>query len=144
MQIDAALDFVRPRRQGVLTTQRRDGRPQLSNILFLLGEDGLIRVSVTNDRAKTKNLRRDPRASLYVPGDDFWSYLVLEGDAQLSAVAADPGDEVVQELEAFYRSAGGDHPNWDEFRQSMVDDGRLVVRFRAERAYGMPRPPTAT
>ena len=58
----------------MLTTLRRDGRPQLSNIVYAVGGDDVIRVSVTADRAKTKNLARDPRASLYVLGDDFWAY----------------------------------------------------------------------
>ncbi len=141
MELAAALDFVRPRRHGVLVTLRLGGRPQLSNIVFVLGDDGIVRISVTDSRAKTQNLRRDPRASLYVVGDDFWSYLVLDGDAELTPVAADPHDAVVDELIALYRAVGGEHPDWDEYRQAMVDDGRLVVRLRPERAYGLVQPP---
>ncbi len=141
MELTAALDFVRPRRHGVLVTLRLGGRPQLSNIAFALGDDGIVRISVTDSRAKTKNLRRDPRASLYVVGDDFWSYLVLDGDANLTPVAADPQDAVVDELVALYRTVSGEHPDWDEYRQAMVDDERLVVRLVPERAYGMVQPP---
>jgi len=141
MELAAALDFVRPRRHGVLVTLRQDGRPQLSNIVFVLGDDGIVRISVTDSRAKTQNLRRDPRASLYVVGDDFWSYLVLDGDGELTPVAADPHDAVVDELIELYRAVGGEHPDWDEYRQAMVDDGRLVVRLRPERAYGLVQPP---
>ena len=141
MELAAALDFVRPRRHGVLVTLRLGGRPQLSNIVFVLGDDGIVRISVTDSRAKAKNLRRDPRASLYVVGDDFWSYLVLDGDAELTSVAADPHDAVVDELIELYRAVGGEHPDWDEYRQAMVDDGRLVVRLRPERAYGLVQPP---
>ncbi len=142
MDLDLAFEFARPRRQGVLTTLRRDGRPQLSNIMFALGEDDVVRISVTDDRAKTKNLRRDHRASLYVPGDDFWSYLVLDGTAELTPVAADPADEVVEELIALYRQVGGqEHPDWDDYRRTMVADGRLVVRILPDRAYGMVPPP---
>jgi PPOX class probable F420-dependent enzyme len=140
MELAAALDFVRPRRHGVLVTLRFGGRPQLSNIVFVLGDDGIVRISVTDSRAKTQNLRRDPRASLYVVGDDFWSYLVLDGDAELTPVAADPHDAVVDELVALYRAVSGEHPDWDEYRRAMVDDGRLVVRLRPERAYGLVQP----
>ena len=137
MTLSEALAFVADRHQGVLTTIRANGRPQLSNIVFAVGADGLLRISVTETRAKTKNLRRDPRASLYVPGDTFWSYVVVEAAADLSAVAAEPHDAVVEELVALYRQAQGEHPDWDEYRQAMVDQGRLVVRLRPERAYGM-------
>ena len=84
MELDAALALARPRHQGVLTTLRRDGRPQISNIAYALGDDGILRISVSEPRAKTKNLRRDPRGTLYVPGDTFWEYVVLDGDADLT------------------------------------------------------------
>ena len=93
MELADALSFVRERHQGVVTTIRSSGRPQLSNIVYTLGDDDVARISVTDSRAKTKNLRRDPRASLYVVGDDFWSYVVLEGTAELTPLAADPADE---------------------------------------------------
>jgi PPOX class probable F420-dependent enzyme len=132
-----ALEFVRSRHQGVLVTLRRDGRPQLSNIAYHLGNDGVIRISVTADRAKTKNLARDPRASLYVSRDDFWAYVVIDGTAELSAVAAAPDDAAVDELVELYRSLQGEHPDWDEYRAAMVADRRLVVRLRPEHGYGM-------
>ena len=142
MELSTALDFVLAHRQGVLVTLRRDGRPQLSNIIYAVdgaaGElDATIRISVTADRAKTKNLGRDPRASLYVVADDFWAYAVVEGDAELSPVAADPADATVDELVALYRVMQGEHPDWDEYRRTMVADGRLVVRLRPTRGYGM-------
>jgi len=138
MDLDTAMAFVRARSQGVLTTIRGNGRPQLSNILYVVDGSGTVRISVTESRAKTRNLRRDPRASLYVVGNSFWSYVVVEAAAELTPVAAAPDDAVVEELVAVYRSAGGEHPDWDEFRRTMVDDGRLVVRLRPERAYGLP------
>lgn len=137
MQLSEALNFAEPRHQGVLTTIRRDGRPQLSNIVYAI-EGTTARVSVTDTRAKTKNLRRDPRASLYVVGDSFWSYVVLDGTAELSAVAATPRDDVVEELVTLYRRVRGeDHPDWDDYRRVMVDEQRLVVRLRVDHAYGM-------
>src|SRR5438046_1333981 len=118
MDLSKALDFARSQRQGVLTTIRRDGRPQISNIIYAVDGNGTVRISVTTGRAKTKNLQRDPRASLYVCGDNFWAYAVLEGDAQLAPPAADPGDATVDELVALYRSLAGEHPDWDDYRRA--------------------------
>jgi PPOX class probable F420-dependent enzyme len=96
----------------------------------------VIRISVTEDRAKTRNLRRDRRASFHVTSQDFWSYVVVDGHAELSAVAADPYDAAVEELIDLYRAVHGEHPDWDDYRAAMVRDRRLVVRIPAERAYG--------
>ena len=79
MDLTRALELAGGQQLGVLTTLKQDGRPQLSNIAYGVGDDGLVRISVTDDRAKTRNLRRDPRASLYVGRKDGWAYLVLEG-----------------------------------------------------------------
>jgi PPOX class probable F420-dependent enzyme len=130
------LDLVTSSHRGVLVTLKRDGRPQLSNIAYAV-RDGVIRISVTDDRAKTKNLRRDPRASLYVVREDFWSYAVVEGDATLTPVAADPNDATVDELVDLFRDVQGEHPNWDEYREAMVRDRRLVIRLPIGRVYGM-------
>ena len=137
MELDTALTFMRDRKQGVLTTIRRDGRPQLSNILFTLDDAGTIRISITAGRAKAKNLARDPRGSLYVIGDNFWAYAVVDGPVELSPVAADPNDTTVGELVELYRTLMGEHGDWDEYRRTMVADGRLIVRLRPNHAYGM-------
>ncbi|RFS82619.1 PPOX class F420-dependent oxidoreductase [Actinomadura spongiicola] len=122
---------------GVLITLKRDGRPQSSNINYHFDEGRrLVRISITADRAKARNLARDPRASLHVSTPDGWSYAVAEGTVELSAVAADPGDATVDELVEVYRDIRGDHPDWDEYRGVMVEDGRLVVRLHVERLYG--------
>jgi PPOX class probable F420-dependent enzyme len=128
------------RHQGVLVTQRTNGWPQLSNVTYAwFPDEQLIRISVTDDRAKTRNLRRDPRASFHVTSEDFWSYAVVDGHAELSEVAQDPHDAAVEELITLYRAAQGEHPDWDDYRAAMVRDRRLVVRVPAERAYGMTR-----
>jgi len=140
MDLSTALAFARDRRQGVLATIRANGRPQLSNILFVPAEGETLRISVTADRAKTANLRRDPRASLHVVGESFYQYVVIEAVADLSPVAAEPDDETVDALVEYYRLGQGEHPDWDEYRAAMVSDRRLVVTLRPERAYGMGVP----
>jgi PPOX class probable F420-dependent enzyme len=137
MELSQGLEFVRQRNQGVLTTIRANGRPQLSNIMYVVGDDGVLRISVTDGRAKTANLRRDPRASLYVLGDTFYQYAVLDGLVDLSPVAADPHDDTVELLVAYYRAGNGEHPDWDEYRAAMVADGRLILAFTADHAYGI-------
>jgi PPOX class probable F420-dependent enzyme len=136
MELTEALDHVRGTNKGVLVTLKSDGRPQLSNIVYAVGDDGTIRISITAARAKAKNLARDPRASLYVGREDFWAYVVIEGTASLSDVAADPHDDAVDELVELYRSLSGEHEDWDDYRAAMVRDQRLVVRLRPDRAYG--------
>jgi PPOX class probable F420-dependent enzyme len=137
MDLDTALAFTRKHKQGVLTTIRRDGRPQLSNILYRIDDAGACHISATAARAKSRNLARDPRASLYVPGEDFWSYVVMDGPAELSAVAAARDDAVVDRLVEHYRVLAGEHPDWDEYRQAQIDEGRLLITVRPDHAYGM-------
>jgi PPOX class probable F420-dependent enzyme len=138
VELTDALAFARSRTQGVLATIRATGRPQLSNILYSLGEDDVFRISVTDGRAKTANLRRDNRASLYVLGDSFWQYIVLEGSVDITPVAAAPDDKTVDQLVELYRTLQGqEHPDWDEYRAAMVTDRRVVLALRPERAYGM-------
>ena len=139
MEIDAALAAARARNQSILVALKADGRPQLSNVLHAVGEDGVIRVSTTADRAKYANLRRTPWAALHVNGENFWGYAVLEGDVTLSEVAADPHDAAVEELVELYRSLSGEHDDWDDYRAAMVKDRRVVVRLKPTRAYGALR-----
>ncbi|MFI8347112.1 PPOX class F420-dependent oxidoreductase [Streptomyces sp. NPDC085596] len=137
---DALLALLSEGHGGVLVTLKRDGRPQLSNVSHAYDPAGrVIRISVTDDRAKTRNLRRDPRASYYVTSADRWSYTVAEGAAELTPVAADPHDETVEELVRLYREVLGEHDDWDEYRAAMVRDRRLVVRLRVDRVYGVPQ-----
>ena len=136
---DAALrNLLDSSQRGVLVTLKRDGRPQLSNVIYGITGD-VVSISVTDTRAKTRNLRRDPRASLHVTSDDFWSYVVVEGDVELSPVAADPHDATVDVLVELYRVMRGEHEDWDEYRAAMVRDQRLVVRLAVTNLYGMAR-----
>jgi PPOX class probable F420-dependent enzyme len=139
MDIDEAVAAARANRQGVLTTIRSDGRPQLSNVLHSVDDAGVLRVSTTAGRAKYANLRRTPWAALHVNGADFWSYAVLEGDVSLSDVAVDPHDAAADELVGLYRSISGEHDDWDDYRATMVKDRRVVVRITPTHVYGMLR-----
>ncbi|MDX3850762.1 PPOX class F420-dependent oxidoreductase [Streptomyces sp. AK02-01A] len=124
-------------RRGVLTTIKSNGRPQLSNVLYSADPAArLIRVSATADRAKSVNLRRDPRGSLHVTSPDFGIYAVAEGTAELTPVASEPDDATVEELIEMYRALAGEHPDWDDYRAAMIRDRRLVIRLHVERLYG--------
>ena len=134
------LAFVASQSWGVLATIKSDGRPQLSNVGYSYDEEQqLFRVSVTDSRAKTRNLRADPRLTLHAASKDFWTWVAVEGTAELTPVAADPHDATVEELITYYRGISGEHENWAEYRAAMVADRRLVVRFRPEHTYGQIR-----
>ncbi|MEB3068732.1 PPOX class F420-dependent oxidoreductase [[Mycobacterium] vasticus] len=136
---DKLLALIGGNSLGVLATVKRDGRPQLSNVRYHFDPRTLVvQVSVTEPRAKTRNLRRDPRASLLVSSDDGWSYAVAEGEAQLTAPAADPADDTVEALIALYRNLSGEHPDWDEYRAAMVEDRRVLLSLPITHLYGMP------
>ena len=138
MSDDALHRLLAEINRGVLVTMKRDGRPQLSNVNHVYDPaERLLRISVTAPRAKTNNLARDPRAGYHVTTQDFWRYAVAEATAELTPVAADPHDATVDELVEVYRlAAGKEHPDWDEYRQVMVADQRLVARLHVERVYG--------
>jgi PPOX class probable F420-dependent enzyme len=135
---DGVPSLLAPTGGAALVTIKRDGRPQLSNIGYWYDEaKGLIRISLTDTRAKTRNLRRDPRASLFLTTPDNRAYQVIEGTVELTPVAEAPDDATVDELVEYYRHVGGEHPDWDEYRAAMVADQRLIARFQIERSYGL-------
>ena len=140
MDLTAATEWTAERRNGVLITLRRDGRAQSSDIVYAVegsGDDAVIRISITADRAKARNLQRDPRAVLHVTDPASWSYVSLDGTTELTPVAANPDDATVDELVALFEAvSGGPHDDWDEYRAAMVADRRLVVRFRPASAAG--------
>jgi len=136
---DKLLAVISGNSLGVLATIKRDGRPQLSNVSYHFEPRELVvRVSITEPRAKTRNLRRDPRASILVDCDDGWSYAVAEGTAELTLPAAAPDDETVEALIALYRNIAGEHPDWDEFREAMVTDRRVLLMLRISHVYATP------
>ena len=136
---DKLLAVIADNSLGVLATIKRDGRPQLSHVTYHLDpRSHVIAVSITEARAKTRNLRRDPRASLLVSADDGWAYAVAEGNAELSPPAAEPGDETVAGLVELYRTIAGEHPDWDDYRRAMITDRRVLLRLHVSHLYGMP------
>jgi PPOX class probable F420-dependent enzyme len=137
MELTDAVAFARTTRQSVLVTIRGNRRPQLSNVLHAVGDDGVIRISITDGRAKYRNLLREPWAALHVTREDFYAYVVIEADATVSPVAAAPGDATVDELVELYRAVVGEHDDWDAYRAAMVRDHRVVARLTPTRAYGM-------
>lgn len=136
MELAAANAYVEAHQRGVLVTLKRAGRPQLSNVSYTAAA-GVIRVSVTADRAKTRNLVRDPRVSLHVTAADFWSYVVVEGLAELSPEAGDSPATLAELRETYRLMSGVDHPDWDDYDRAMTDDRRQVLRIRVASAYGM-------
>jgi PPOX class probable F420-dependent enzyme len=136
---DKLLALLSGNSLGVLATIKSDGRPQLSNVSYWFDKPNLaIQASITESRAKTRNLRRDPRASIHVSSDDGWAYAVAEGDAILTQPAAAPDDDTVEALIALYRNIAGEHPDWDDYRRAMVEDRRVVLTLPISHVYGMP------
>jgi PPOX class probable F420-dependent enzyme len=137
MDANAAESFLADHNHGVLITLRSDGRPQSSNIAYAFS-GGVARISVTDGRAKTANLRRDGRAVLHVVGESFYQYVSASGTAELTGISTEPGDERGRELLALHDAvADAPHSDPDEFFRAMVDDRRLVVRFRPDGFAGM-------
>lgn len=131
MNAQEARDFIANNHRGVLATIKRDGRPQLSNVAYALDDDGRIKISVTRGRAKTRNLERDPRATLEVLGDNWYQYLVIEATAEVQ-----DGPDVLADLRRVYeRVSGKPHPDWAEFDAAMIRDGRVVLALTIERVY---------
>ncbi len=124
-------------RLGVLATIKSNGLPQLSPVTpyFDLAA-GVIYVSMTDGRAKTANLRRDPRAALEVTSADGWAWATAEGAVTLTGPGTDPDSPEVEALVDYYRRAAGEHPDWDEYRAVMVSDRRVLMTLTVEKVYG--------
>ncbi|TLK47139.1 TIGR03618 family F420-dependent PPOX class oxidoreductase, partial [Glutamicibacter sp. V16R2B1] len=127
---DGLVRLLAAHQVGALATTRRDGTPQLSTVAYVWDPAGrTVRISTTADRLKVRHLRRDPRASLYVSTADFVSFVVAEGEAELSEVSTTPGDEAGRELLAL-APAFEDPADEQAFLRNMAADRRLVIRIR--------------
>ncbi|MER5864343.1 PPOX class F420-dependent oxidoreductase [Kitasatospora sp. NPDC002040] len=130
-------ELLEESRLGLLATIKADGRPQLSPVMpFHDQVAGLIQVSMTEGRAKTANLRRDPRATLEVTSPDGRRWAAAEGTATLVGPGTDPHGPEVEALVAYYRLAAGEHPDWDEYRAAMVADRRVLMTMTVDHVYG--------
>jgi PPOX class probable F420-dependent enzyme len=122
---DAMLDFVRARHHLVLLTQRADGGPQSSPVTGGVDEAGRIVISTYPERAKTHNLRRSPGCSVLVLSDEFnGAWLQLDGTAEVLDLPA-----ALEPLVDYFRAISGEHPDWDEYRQAMTEQGKSLIRI---------------
>lgn len=124
-------------RLGVLATIKASGMPQLSPVTPYYDRAAeTVYVSMTEGRAKTANIRRDPRAALEVTSADGRSWATAEGSPRLTGPGTDPNGPEVDALVEYYRAAAGEHPDWDEYRTVMVADRRVLLQLTVERVYG--------
>jgi PPOX class probable F420-dependent enzyme len=129
--------LVAARGQGILATIRKDGSPQLSNVLYVPdAADRVLRISTTADRLKARNLSRDPRGAIHVSGHDFWHYAVADCEVTMSATASASGDDAVEELQAVHSAFRGGQDR-EAFAAEMIRNRRLVLRLHVSRLYGV-------
>jgi PPOX class probable F420-dependent enzyme len=140
MELTSALAWASERKHAVLITIRKDGRPQSSDVVYAVNDKGEFLISITDTRAKTRNLRRDPRALLHLSEPSSWSYASFDGTVRLSTTVAESDDESADALVAYYEAvAGKPHPDWEEYRNSLVAEQRLLATFKPIGVVGMVR-----
>ena len=126
---DELLDFIKIRHHAIVMTTRADGRPQASPVTCGVDDQGRIVIATYPERAKTVNARRDPRVSVLFLSDDFGGeWVQVDGAAEVLDVP-----EAVEAFVDYYRSISGEHPNWDEYREAMVKQGKSLLRVTPER-----------
>ncbi|MFI6758941.1 PPOX class F420-dependent oxidoreductase [Micromonospora sp. NPDC050417] len=125
---DRLTEFLAPRHRAILLTSRADGRPQSSPVTCGVDPAGRIVISTYPERAKVANLRRDPRVSVCVLSDD-WNgpWVQVDGTAEVLDLP-----EALEPLVEYFRCISGEHPNWDEYRQAMVSQGKSLIRVTIE------------
>ncbi|MEU4223468.1 PPOX class F420-dependent oxidoreductase [Nonomuraea sp. NPDC026600] len=129
VELPELLDFLRPRHHGLLSTTRADGRPQLSPVSCGVDEGGRIVVSTYPERAKTRNARRDERASICVLSDDWdGPYVQVDGRAEVLDMP-----EALDALVEYYRCISGEHPDWADYRAAMQRQGKSLIRLHIDR-----------
>jgi PPOX class probable F420-dependent enzyme len=130
MQLERAREFMRVNHRAVLATSRSDGHPQLSPVTVGVSADGRVLISTRETAMKTKNLERDPHASVCVMNDGFFGEWVQgEGTAEIIRLP-----EAMDLLVDYYRRVSGEHPDWDDYRQAMRRDRRVIVAITLTRA----------
>lgn len=130
MEPSEALDFIRTNHRAVLATTQSDGRMQLSPVLAAVDENNKVVISTRETAFKTKNIRATPRATLVSLSDSFFgAWVQVEGPVEVDSLP-----EAMEGLVAYYRQISGEHPNWDEYRQAMTGERRVLLRITVERA----------
>jgi PPOX class probable F420-dependent enzyme len=130
VDIARAVSFLASHPRAVLATTRIDGRPQFSPVLAAVDDDGRALISTREAAVKAKNLARDPRAYLCVLSDAFFGeWIQAEGAAELIHLPA-----AMPILEYYYRRLSGEHPDWDDYREAMQRERRLIVRITIDHA----------
>ncbi len=123
------LDFIRPRHRMVLTTFRADGSLQSSPVSGGVDAQGRVVIASYPGRAKSVNIRRTPKASVVVLSDEFnGAYVQLDGDAEVIDLP-----EAVEPLVDYYRAIAGEHPDWQDYRRAMVEQGKCLIRVTPRR-----------
>jgi PPOX class probable F420-dependent enzyme len=126
---DALLDFVRPRHHLIAITTRADGSPQASPVTGGVDAEGRIVVSSYPERAKVHNLRRNPRCSVLVLSDDFGgAWVQVDGQGEVLDLP-----DALEPLVEYFRVISGEHPNWDEYRAAMTQQGKVLLRVTPTR-----------
>jgi PPOX class probable F420-dependent enzyme len=120
------IEFIKTRHHAIVITARKDGRPQASPVSCGVDQQGRIVIATYPERAKTRNARRDPdRVSVLFLSDDFGgAWVQVDGTAEVLDVP-----EAVEALVDYFRSIAGEHPDWDEYRQAMIDQGKSLLRI---------------
>lgn len=130
MAHDAALDFIRSNPQAVLATYRRDGQAQLSPILAAVDAESRVVISTREGAMKTLNVRRNPRAALCALSSRFYGeWHTVEGNAEVISLP-----EAMELLVDYYRRVSGEHPDWQEYREAMASEGRVLLRITVDRS----------
>ncbi len=130
MAHEAGLDFLRRNPRGVLATYRRDGQAQLSPVLAAVDAEDRVVISTREGAMKTLNLRRNPRAGLCVLSERFFGeWHGLEGDAEVLSLP-----DAMEPLVDYYRRVSGEHPDWDEYREAMARERRVLLRITVDRS----------
>jgi PPOX class probable F420-dependent enzyme len=134
MDPSRARDFVRENHRAIMVTRHADGRPQTSPVVCAVDDDGRLTVSTRETAAKVRNLLRDPHVTLCVISDAFYGdWVQIDGEAEIVRLP-----EAMEPLIDYYRSISGEHPDWDEYREAMVTDRRVLLTMPITHVYGMP------
>lgn len=130
MAHETALEFLRTNKRAVLATYRRDGLAQLSPVLATVDDESRVVISTHEGAVKARNLRRNPRASVCALGERFFGeWYSLEGNAEIVSLP-----EAMEPLVDYYRRVSGEHPDWQDYRDAMVREGRVLVRITVDRS----------